>query len=799
MSASAGTALADPLPDPPETPAAEGPGTGPYATAAAELARLGYSPVPVSGKKWPLRGYTGHHGEWITPAMVPNLVRSHGSSNVAIRLPASVLGLDIDGYMSEWDAQLWDRLVAERGELPATVCLSSRFGSGYDGVSGIRLYRVPAGRSWQGSGAPAVDIVQISHRYAMAPPSVHPGTGRRYLALDERTGELSEDLWPVSELPDLPAGWIAALERKQQQQPSGVPLEGPVWTAGSSCEHVAAVLADALAKLPHNRHDTALRALTRLARLGEQDHAGAGTAAEQLRSRFLSLVTADGSRDAGTAAAEWDSMRESAAAEVQRQGATPAQDRRGCVSLTAWIPEPAGPLQDGPGSAGVQSPQDGPASPAPAAVAARIRADDLEFWGSRPWLSWLLKYARHRLVPPGQLLMSVLVHAATETSPRLQLPALIGGPGSLNLYAVNVARAGGGKSSSYSACRDLRHTYTRPSGPVGLWTAPVRSPGSGEGIAKAFVRSESITTEDGKRSTQLVQHNDRLLLVADEVGLVSALNARKGSTLAPVLRTAFTGGTIGNLNAAQDRDLAVPAHAYRLGFLIAGQPAHISEYVADDGTGTAERFLYGPGFDAGADAHAPAPEGCIPWRLEDGDLVSESITGPWVLEVAEQIREQIRGRRAAALRGGGDTGGHGGLLVLKVAAVLALTDGRADIRLEDYQLAEWIHALSEQTRADALQELSRHERDTGRKRAVAEGVAEVVRADAAEGVRIQRLRHRLVLALQDGPMSRKQLRQRVAHRDRELLDAALDAAVGEGQIRRRTTPTGGSEYALGVS
>ena len=116
-----------------------------------------------------------------------------------------MIGVDLDLYedptkdhpAGERQAA-WRELVDRLGPLPESPRATSRD----DGISGIRLYRVPPG--WTGAGdLPAMpvcqgghllpdgheakpgdlvspgEIIQHHHRYLVAPPSVHP-SGRRY-------------------------------------------------------------------------------------------------------------------------------------------------------------------------------------------------------------------------------------------------------------------------------------------------------------------------------------------------------------------------------------------------------------------------------------------------------------------------------------------------------------------------------------------------------------------------------------------------------------------------------------------
>jgi len=131
-------------------------------------------------------------------------LKSDPAGNIALRLPDDVIGIDLDLYPDPSKDHpavermaAWDALLGQLGPLPESPRATGRD----DGISGIRLYRVPSG--WKGAGilpgAPVCEghplpggreakpgdrvspgeVIQHHHRYMVAPPSVHP-SGRRY-------------------------------------------------------------------------------------------------------------------------------------------------------------------------------------------------------------------------------------------------------------------------------------------------------------------------------------------------------------------------------------------------------------------------------------------------------------------------------------------------------------------------------------------------------------------------------------------------------------------------------------------
>lgn len=93
---------------------------------------------------------------------------------------------------------------ARFGPLPPTVTSTSRD----DGVSGIRLFRVPAGSAWRDLGDD-VETIHAGWRYVVAAPSAHP-EGRAYRWLDA-DGNRLDNPPRFDTLPELPAAWIEEL------------------------------------------------------------------------------------------------------------------------------------------------------------------------------------------------------------------------------------------------------------------------------------------------------------------------------------------------------------------------------------------------------------------------------------------------------------------------------------------------------------------------------------------------------------------------------------------------------------
>ena len=137
--------------------------------------------------------------------------------NIGLRLPPGVLGLDVDAYPGKRGGDVLAELTAAYGPLPATWITTART----DGVSGIRLYRVPShidGHeiNWPGEAGKHIELIQRGHRYAVVWPSINPEAGGaeyRWSWQFEYEGDWSDDMLVprVDALPWLPEPWVRGL------------------------------------------------------------------------------------------------------------------------------------------------------------------------------------------------------------------------------------------------------------------------------------------------------------------------------------------------------------------------------------------------------------------------------------------------------------------------------------------------------------------------------------------------------------------------------------------------------------
>lgn len=352
----------------------------PYAQAAGHLVLAGWWPLPLPArsKKSPPEGYTGGSGRAPSPDDLTTWIRTQAAGNVAVRLPPDVVGIDVDAYGDKPGGATLAQLEADHGPLPPTVIVTSR----HDGVSGIRLYRLPDGvdQATFRTGWPGIEILRYGHRYVIAPPSLHPDTGEAYRCFDPATGEVLATLPPKTDLPVLPEAWAAECAKPQRIERTTTAVR-PV--GGSSdpyapCKAMSAALADILGQFGSGqaRHDVATAGALRLARLDDMGHHGGTYALDVLGRTLVNAITDRLPR--GQAVREWEGIVDSARARVA-ETPTPASDK-GCCGADSAAARQQAATDRWLADLAAQE-----AAPAAAPARAEQESDDTE---DRPRTSW---------------------------------------------------------------------------------------------------------------------------------------------------------------------------------------------------------------------------------------------------------------------------------------------------------------------------------------------------------------------------------------------------------------------------
>ncbi|WNM69955.1 DNA primase/polymerase [Rhodococcus phage GuyFagieri] len=286
-----------------------------YGSAAPLYIQRGWStplPLPAGRKYPPPEGSTGNFPD-VDPNNIESWIVELDDQNLGLRMPRvkiggemfEVVGIDIDQYDDKhgWDAiqPVFSRL----GALPPTYRSTSR---GPIDPSGIRYYLVPAGQKWVGKVCDDVEVIQRSHRYSVAWPSVvKAGKGtRQYEWYDDEDEEL--DGPPrVKDIPVLPLAWQEflskgeAVERRRHEgSPELETIKGarewmmaniPGYEDLPSSEMAKASLMDDLRDEAYGgAHDMLVSRSHRVIMLAIEGHHGLQSALEAIQTAFYDEV-----------------------------------------------------------------------------------------------------------------------------------------------------------------------------------------------------------------------------------------------------------------------------------------------------------------------------------------------------------------------------------------------------------------------------------------------------------------------------------------------------------------------------
>jgi hypothetical protein len=415
------------------------------------------------------------------------------------------------------------------------------------------------------------------------------------------------------------------------------------------------------------------------------------------------------------------------------------------------------------------------------------------FWNSRERLRTIRQGARAAYVGPDMVLLAILCRTSAMVSHQLVFD-LGRGRGSLNFFGAGVGWSGLGKTLANHAAQDLllRPRYlTRGDQADPRKFKDGIGLGTGEGLIEAYMGLvDEETGEIDKRGDPVtervrrqVRHNAYFFL--DEGQGLAKLMERSGATIGSILRSAWSGSSLGQQNADSERTRFIERFTYALGLFIGFQPEVAQVLLADEATGTPQRFMWMSGYDVTlpeADFD-PVEPFALPIETPDFRLITGTITGP------QWLAKELRTRRRRMLRCEEfvqQLDSHEVAMRCKASSLLAVLDGRMQVTDEDWELADVMWQVSVGIR-DRLGEIGRNEVRKAaqqRKAATVEATVEAhlkVRDFDAQVERVARRMWRR--RTEQGPASMREFRQDTAGRDSQYHQAALMLAVSKGWLQ----------------
>jgi hypothetical protein len=343
-----------------------------------------------------------------------------------------------------------------------------------------------------------------------------------------------------------------------------------------------------------------------------------------------------------------------------------------------------------------------------------------EFWEARPSLRLIKQAAHSRARSPDAVLGAVLTRVSAGVPHQLRIPAIVGTAVPLCLFGLLIGGPGQGKSSAYGiAVESLPLDPPSVDDPSKIKVADRLPIGSGEGLVEVLFdyRQEKVDEAPGKTKevtaagkTKEVKYQAlyNAAFYADEGSVLTALGKRSGSVLLETLRTIWSGGTLGQSNASKERWRVVPAGQYAIGICVALQAKLAGPFLEDEAAGTPQRFLWFSATDPSIPNDAPPwPSDALPLKLADFFGIRSG--GPRDMVFAAPIRNEVRSADVARNRGEvvvESLLAHADLLRLKIAALLAILDGRLEVSEEDWRLASMIKATSDGVLAHVQEQVS---------------------------------------------------------------------------------------------
>lgn len=299
---------------------------------------LGTLPLPYGKKNSPpgkeedhdKRGWTGSNGRYPTKKEVENWINA-GQRNICLRLAGvtqelEIIAIDVDNYGDKKGGETLQALEEKLGALPPTYVCSAK----NDGISGHRYFLVPRGLHFRGSLGIGLDVIQKSHRYSVAAPSLHPD-GQRYRWY--RQGEGAVDGIPDARtLPLLPPAWLEWMQDGKQGHDdadltsSGEEILSWMWknlpdVGGEMCEHMHKKLEVHMDKIRADptSHDKFTSGHWNLLCFATEGHIGVGKAIDAFNDFWVSDVVDRNKRSADEIRGEFSRSYFSAIRKIKKE------------------------------------------------------------------------------------------------------------------------------------------------------------------------------------------------------------------------------------------------------------------------------------------------------------------------------------------------------------------------------------------------------------------------------------------------------------------------------------------------
>lgn len=447
------------------------------------------------------------------------------------------------------------------------------------------------------------------------------------------------------------------------------------------------------------------------------------------------------------------------------------------------------------------------------------------FWNRTPQLQRIAYVAAQEDVSPWGLLMGVELHRLSHIKPTVVLVKRSGNAGSslvegtsLNMFGGLTGDSGAGKSTLFKLASSL--------------LPPKRTPisdGTGQGLVKSIAETEKVTRdENGQPIAEpyyITRFNTHSLIIhAPEIKTLNAEFAREGSKTDSIMRSMWSGETVGMTTGDRDRRATLPANTYRVVGMWGVQPVNATEILKGIANGDPQRWLWMPAEERRLDmckarvnpGHVDFPMpvfgnqngnpfgisgGELPVEYKDGDPLPSPIWVHWSPMMAKEIdalharRKQLRNRdpyaditpEQRAAETAVNMEAHLILTRIKLAAVIGFVHGRANPSDLDWELAGIQLSVSTGELAGIWKRIAQEVKQQARERGVIRGLemfySQESRAEAEDNALQAFATEMWQMLCAEGPRSNKELRTWAGGNVRRgMVTKALERLEGENKL-----------------
>lgn len=444
------------------------------------------------------------------------------------------------------------------------------------------------------------------------------------------------------------------------------------------------------------------------------------------------------------------------------------------------------------------------------------------FWNRSPQLQAVAWAAAQEKLSPWGLLMGVQLHQLSHVKPTVVLVKRNGQPGntlfsgtSLNMFGGLTGDSGAGKSATFKLASELLPPSHTPI-----------SDGTGQGLVKSIAETEKVTTEDGNKLPEpyyITRFNRHSLVIhAPEIKTLNAEFAREASKTDSMMRSMWSGETVGMTTGDRDRRVTLPSNMYRVVGMWGVQAVNATAILAGADDGTPQRWLWHPAQEFRVGIHStrinpgqvtfPTPifgqigtspfgisGGELPTEYKDGDPLPPPIWVMWSPQMhadiaalqaqrealldrdpyADLTPEQKDAEQAVTMQS------HLTLTRIKLAAIMGFLHGRANPTDDDWELAGIQLQVSVRELAGVWCKAQAARKDE----IIVRGSEKGLEMHAAQGARnalddadVVAVAEYLYELLARKPLLNKELRNKLSHTRRAKLRPALELLEAQGRF-----------------